>query len=127
MRVFFFSKGVEKCNRAIEGITGEVKSLVEEMASTAGSQERYKKRYEELNKRYNKMSGKLNSLMKQKEQRLLKDKKIGMFIENLKKHPQAIDKWDESLWNLMIEKAIVQADGKIGCILYNGTEITEEA
>lgn len=50
-----------------------------------------------------------------------------VFIENLKKQPLVVEAWDESLWALMIEKAIVGKDGRINFIFYNGTEIKEEA
>ncbi|MGI6769163.1 MAG: hypothetical protein ACOX43_08810 [Bacilli bacterium] len=49
-----------------------------------------------------------------------------VFIENLKKQPLVIDAWDEALWALMIEKAIVERGGSIKFIFYNGTEIKEE-
>ena len=50
-----------------------------------------------------------------------------MFIENLKKQPLIVDKWDESLWAVMIEKAVVHIDGSITFVFYNGSEIKEEA
>lgn len=49
-----------------------------------------------------------------------------VFIENLKKQPLVVVEWDESLWALMIEKAVVSKDGSINFIFYNGTEIREE-
>ncbi len=47
-----------------------------------------------------------------------------VFIENLKKQPLVIEEWDEALWSLMIEKAVVGRDGSIRFIFYNGMEIT---
>lgn len=49
-----------------------------------------------------------------------------VFIKNLKKQPLVVEAWDESLWALMVEKAIVVRDGNIKFVFYNGTEIKEE-
>jgi len=49
-----------------------------------------------------------------------------VFIKNLKKQPLVVEAWDESLWALMIEKAVVSRDGSIKFIFNNGTEIAEE-
>lgn len=48
-----------------------------------------------------------------------------VFIENLKKQPNLVDEWDERLWCLMIEKAVVGRDGSITFVFYNGNEIME--
>lgn len=55
---------------------------------------------------------------------ILKDKAIEVFIVNLKNQPFVVDEWDERLWCLMIEKAVVGRDGSINFVFYNGTEIT---
>ena len=49
-----------------------------------------------------------------------------VFIENLKKQPLVVEAWDESLWALMIEKAVVGRDGSVKFIFYNGIEIIQE-
>jgi len=43
--------------------------------------------------------------------------------ENLKNQSMLVDRWDDSLWNLMIEKAVVGKDGSIRFVFNNGMEI----
>lgn len=50
-----------------------------------------------------------------------------VFIMNFKKQPLVVEAWDESLWILMIDRAIVDRDESIKLVFYNGTEIIEEA
>lgn len=50
-----------------------------------------------------------------------------VFIETLKSQPLVVGEWDETLWALMIEKAVVGNDGSIKFVFYNGTELTDEA
>lgn len=114
---------IEKQYEEIEVIAERVRGLVKENASTPQSQDEYIKKYNSLSKRYEEEYKKLENLQKDKELRISKDKAMEVFIENLKKQPLVVDKWDESLWALIIEKAVVNRDGSIKFIFYNGTEI----
>jgi site-specific DNA recombinase len=117
---------IEKQTEEIEVIAERVKSLVKENASTPQSQDEYIKKYNNWSERYEVEYRKLENLQKDKELRISKDKAMEFFIMNLKKQPLVVEVWDESLWPLMIEKAIVGRDGSIKFIFYNGTEIREE-
>lgn len=117
---------IEKQQAEVEVIADKVKILVKENASTPQSQDEYIQKYEGLSKRYEEEYGKLENLQRDKELRKSKDKAMEVFIENLKKQPLVVVEWDESLWALMIKKAVVSKDGSINFIFYNGTEIREE-
>lgn len=119
-------KEIERQTEEIEVIAERVKHLVKENASTLQSQDEYIKKYNSLSKRYEEEYKKLEKLQKDKELRKSKYKAMEVFIENLKKQPLVIDAWDETLWALMIEKAIVNHDGSIIFVFKNGTEIQEE-
>lgn len=93
-------------------------------ASRPQSQDDYIKKYNNLSKRHEEEYKKLENLQKEKELRTSKDKAMEIFIENLKKRPLLVEEWDESLWALMIEKAVVSSDGSIKFVFNNGTEIT---
>ena len=49
---------------------------------------------------------------------------MALFIRTLKKQPVVLDKWDDAIWTVMVEKEIVHRDGRITFVFYNGTEIT---
>ena len=55
------------------------------------------------------------------------DKDMALFIRTLKKQPMVLDKWDDTIWTVMVEKGIVHRDGRITFVFYNGTEITAGA
>lgn len=113
----------EKQNDEIEEIAERVRGIVKENASTPQSQDDYIKKYKSLSKRYEEEYRKLENLQRDKELRKSKDKAMKVFIENLKIQPLVVVEWDEPLWALMIEKAVVGTDGSIKFIFYNGTEI----
>ena len=115
---------IEKEYEEVEVIAELVKSLVKENASTPQSQDEYIKKYESLSNKYEEEYRKLENLQKDKELRISKDKAMEVFIVNLKNQPLVVDEWDERLWCLMIEKAVVGRDGSIKFVFYNVTEIT---
>ena len=48
---------------------------------------------------------------------------MSLFIRTLKKQPDILEEWDDTIWTMMVEKAIVHKDGSITFVFYNGTEI----
>ena len=116
-------KKIEKQNDEIEMVAERVRGIVKENASTLQSQDDNIKKYESLSKRYEEEYRKLENLQKDKEIRISKDKAMEVFIENIKNQPLVVEEWDESLWTLMIEKAVVSKDGSIKFVFYNGGEI----
>lgn len=118
---------IEMQHAEVEAIADKVKVIVKENASTLQSQDEYTKKYEGLSKRYEEEYRKLENLQKDKELRKSQDKAMEVFIETLKSQPLVVGEWDETLWALMIEKAVVGNDGSIKFVFYNGTELTDEA
>ena len=100
-----------------------VKAAVKENASTAQSQEAYLKKYEVLTKRYEKAAAELERLQNLRTARSQQDKKMALYIRALKKQPEVMHDWNDTIWTVMIEKAIVHRNGEITFVFANGTEI----
>lgn len=100
-----------------------VKAAVKENASTAQSQEAYLKKYEALTERYEKAAAELERLQALRTSRSQQDKKMALYIRTLKKQPEVMHDWDDTIWTVMIEKAIVHKGGQITFVFQNGTEI----
>ncbi len=100
-----------------------VKTAIKENASTAQSQEAYLKKYESLTARYETAAKELERLQAERTRLSQQDKAISLFIRTLKRQPERMDTWDDTIWMVMVEKAIVHKDSSITFIFYNGTEI----
>ena len=98
-------------------------AAVKENASTAQSQEAYLKKYEALTERYEKEAAELERLQSLRTLRSQQDKKMALYIRTLKKQPEVMHDWNDTIWTVMIEKAIVHKDGQITFVFQNGTEI----
>ena len=100
-----------------------VKAAVKKNASTAQSQEAYLKKYEVLTKRYEKAAAELERLQNLRTARSQQDKKMALYIRALKKQPEVMHDWNDTIWTVMIEKVIVHRSGEVTFVFANGTEI----
>ena len=117
---------IEQLTEEAKMVEELVRAVVKENASTAQSQEAYLKRYETLTQQYEAVTGALERLQKERIFRSQQDKSMALFIRTLKKQPEVLDAWDDTVWTVMVEKAIVHRDGTITFVFYNGTEIAVE-
>lgn len=100
-----------------------VKAAVKENASTALSQEAYIQKYEALTRRYDAATAELDRLQGIRVLKTQQDKQMALFIRTLKKQPDRMDNWNDTIWTVMVEKAIVHRDGCVTFVFYNGAEI----
>lgn len=52
-----------------------------------------------------------------------KDKSRALYIRTLKKQPEVMHDWNDTIWTVMVEKEIVHRNGEITFIFYNSTEV----
>ena len=114
---------IDRQREETQVVAGLVKAAIQENASTAQSQEAYRKRYEALAKRYEIAAAELERLQAERTRLSQQDKAISLFIRTLKRQPERMDTWDNTIWTVMVEKAIVHRNGEITFVFYNGTEI----
>ena len=115
---------IEQKDQERELIAGMVRELVKENASTVMEQEAYRQKYESLNQHYKTVVEELNRLMEERTLREHKDKAMGVYIRTLRKSPLILTEWNDTLWTVLVEKAIIHRDKSITFIFYNGSEIT---
>ena len=101
-----------------------VKAAVKENASTPQSQEAYLKKYEALTERYEKAAAELERLQSLRTARSQQDKKMALYIRTLKKQPDVLQDWNDTIWTATLEKAIVHRSGEITFVFRSGTEIS---
>ena len=95
------------------GIDKTINTLVKENASTVQSQETYLKRYEDLTKSYEKARSELARLQDERTRRSRQDKAMALYIQTMKKQPTVLTEWNDAIWTVMVEKAIVHRDKSI--------------
>ena len=100
-----------------------VKAAVQKNASTAQSQDAYLQKYEALVKRYEAAAVELERLRDERAAREQQDQAMALFIRTLKKQPEVLDAWSDTIWTVMVERVLVHRDGGLTFGFYNGSEI----
>ena len=85
------------------------------------------KKYESLTKRYENAASALEKLTSERIFREQQSNAMSLFIRTLKKNPQLLDKWNDTIWTVMVVKGIIHRDGHITFVFQNGSEIEVEA
>ena len=109
----------------MEIVSGLVQQHIENNANQALKRSDYDAKYNALAIRYQEAKNKYDELSSKIAEKKNKGLLLKGFLNNLKEQKDTITEWDDSLWNMMVEKAVVHRDGRITFIFYNGTEITE--
>ena len=117
-------------NRAIREQEQEL-SVVEEMvrryvddnSSKALDQEEYLTQYSKLEERCNGILERIKELKKQRIERMLKADAIGGFMFRLREMDQALEYFDDRLWQEVIDIVRVEQDGTLVFRFQNGVEV----
>lgn len=112
---------IKKVYEDIEVVVNEVEVLIH------SSKETDEIKQKELELKYDKLIKKLKDLEHQKEEVTDKRNKITTFISTLKDKVDLISEFDEELFNIMIDKAVVHRDKSIEFIFNSGYKVKVEA
>ena len=76
-----------------------------------------------MSARYDKLKEQLDGLISEKESKLGQIKTMKTFINNLKKSEDELADWNERIWMLMVESAVVHRDSSITFKFQSGITI----
>lgn len=79
--------------------------------------------YNVLKIRYSNSAEELNTMCKNRKEQEQRKTAIDTYIANFKKLPTVIADWDSRIWNLMIDKAVVNRNKTITFFFKNGQQI----
>ena len=112
---------IKKVHEDIEDFVNEVEVLIH------SSNETDEIKQKELELKYDKLIKKLKDLEHQKEEAMDKRNRINTFISTLKDKTDVISEFDEELFNIMVDKAVVHRDKSIEFIFNSGYKVKVEA
>lgn len=112
---------IKKVYEDIEVVVNEVEVLIH------SSKETDEIKQKELEFKYDKLIKKLKDLEHQKEEVTDKRNKITTFISTLKDKVDVISEFNEELFNIMVDKAVVHRDKSIEFIFNSGYKVEVES
>lgn len=114
---------IERINEDLIVIAELVNRLVKENSKTSISLDEYNKKYEELTNRYERTKAKQEELITTRSNKLAQAINMKSFLANLNQIDDELVDWNENVWMLMIESAVVHKDSSITFKFHNGNEI----
>lgn len=107
----------------LNGLAASMQQFIRENAMHPQGEDFYDTKLAEYEKQRAKGETRLKDLQSQKAARLSRKELLDGLVNVLEESGILIDKFDERLWRLMVEKATVDTDGKLTFTLRNGMEI----
>mgnify|MGYP001774205907 CR=1 FL=1 len=114
---------IKEVNEELEQVVHEAEVLIHPSLTSDGDNEKQLK----LEAKYDALVQKLKKLEHQKDEVIDKQNKINTFILNLRNKGDVITEFDEELFNIMIDKAVVHRDKSIEFIFNSGYKVKVEA
>ena len=107
----------------LNGLAASIQQFIRENAMHPQGEDFYDTKLAEYEKQRAEGETRLKDLQSQKAARLSRKELLDGLVNALEESGILIDKFDERLWRLMVEKATVDTDGKLTFTLRNGMEI----
>ena len=124
-----FSESNTRCNELMdemEIVSELVKKLINENAASPMNQDEYISKYDGYTIRFNKAKAEYEKLHKTMEQRQLKADIISGFMFEISELDDLPIKFDEKLWNSVIDMVTIYEDERLVFKFKNGAEVEEQ-
>jgi len=117
-------KRLENISKELDTIATSVLECVKRNARETISQDEYMSEYNKLTSKYEKKVKQKEKLIAEKEDKLKRITEIKLYIQKLNETDGVISEWDDSLWTLLVDKAVVNNDGTTDFYLKDGNVIS---
>ena len=116
-------KKIEEQYVHLNELATAMQSFIKENAMHPQSEDFYKKKMTEYEKQKSDGEQVLKTLQSKKVARLSRKELLEGLVHTLEENEILIDRFDEKLWRMMVEKVVVRTDGKLTFTLRNDMEI----
>lgn len=117
-------KKLEKLSKKLEAIAVSVSEYVNKNASEVLSQDEYINEYTKLTKKYEKKAKQQERLISEKEDKFRRADEIRRYVQKMIETKNLVTEWDDTLWVIFLDSAIVNTDGTIGFGFKDGSKIS---
>lgn len=116
-------KKLEKLSKELETIAVSVSEYVNKNASEVLSQDEYINEYTKLTKKYEKKAKQRERLISEKEDKFRRANEIKLYVQKMIETKKSVTEWDDTLWVIFLDSAIVNTDGTIEFCFKDGSKI----
>ena len=109
------------------GISQSVRALIDRNARSGVDQNEYECEYQGMTKRFAGLEKRLKDIEAERDRRKIQRSALTGFLKALKFTKAPITDFTSQLWNALVEKATVNADGSMVFTFRNGLTIRQKA
>ena len=109
------------------GISQSVRALIDRNARSGVEQGAYEREYQAMTERFGELEERLKDIEAECDRRRIQRSAMGNFLKALKSTQAPIADFTPQLWNALVEKAIVNADGSMVFTFRNGLTIGQKS
>ena len=111
-------KGIDRINAELSVVVELAAKTIKENSKSNEDSVDYENKYQNLVERHKILSCELDKLSKGKTDKESKVTKLNAFVSVMSKSDDKLSDWNERIWMLMVEKAIVQRDKSVKFIFH---------
>ena len=104
---------ISNTQKEIDEIVALNTAHIKGYAATGANRDAFERKAAEYDERFKKAETRLGKLKAEQEERSVRRMAIQSFIEEMRRAPLVLNEWQDSLWNLLVQKAVVSADGTV--------------
>ena len=116
-------KKLKKLSKELETIAVSVSEYVNKNASEVLSQDEYINEYTKLTKKYEKKAKQQEKLISEKEDKFRRADEIRLYVQKMIETKNLVTEWDDTLWVIFLDRAIVNTDETIEFCFKDGSKI----
>ena len=102
---------IDTTQKEIDEVVALNSSHIRTYAATGADKERYEQKAAEYDSRFKKAEARLAKLKAERDERSTRSRMIESFIDEMLNAPLVLTEWQDQLWNMLVQKAVISADG----------------
>mgnify|MGYP001225174996 CR=1 FL=1 len=111
-------KGIDRINAELSVVVELAEKTIKANSKSKEDSVDYENKYQNLVERHKALTDELDKLLKGKTDKENKETRMKSFLSVLNKSEDMLNSWNERIWMLMVEKAIVQRDKSVKFIFH---------
>ena len=115
---------IDAAQKEIDEVVALNSALVRTCAATGADREVFEQKTAEYDSRFKKAETRLAKLKAERDEHLARSRMIEGFIAEMLNAPLVLAEWQDQLWNMFVQKAVISSDGTVAFTFKGENTIT---
>ena len=115
---------IDTTQKEIDEVIALNNAHVRTYAATGADKDTFEQKVAEYDSRFKKAEARLTKLKAERDEHSARRRMIECFIDEMLNAPLILTEWQDQLWNMLVQKAVVSADGTVAFTFKGETTIT---